>query len=81
MRLDTSSESTYIDAVDSTLTLKEIAMKVAATAAQIQVRTSEDNRVWLKAKAQEQERSVNWLISKILDDARVTDSKKQNAVQ
>lgn len=37
---------------------------------QIQVRTSEENRDWLKAKAIDQDRSVNWIINKILDEAR-----------
>jgi hypothetical protein len=37
---------------------------------QIQVRTTEENRVWLKEIADKQERSVNWVINKIVSDAR-----------
>lgn len=38
--------------------------------AQIQVRTSKENRDWLKQVADAQERSVNWLINKMFNDAR-----------
>lgn len=45
-------------------------MKSNQPTAQIQVRTSEVNRDWLKEKAAAQDRSVNWIINKILDEAR-----------
>lgn len=37
---------------------------------QILVRTSEENRDWLKGMAMDQDRSVNWIINRILDEAR-----------
>lgn len=37
---------------------------------QIQVRTTAETRAWLKEIAEKQERSVNWMINKIVADAR-----------
>lgn len=54
-------------------------MENTPNSAQIQLRTSPDNRAWLKDKAQKQDRSVNWLINKILADAKAADSEKKNA--
>jgi predicted HicB family RNase H-like nuclease len=54
---------------------------MAATPAHIQVRTSEENRAWLREEAKKQDRSMNWLISKILDDARIAGCEKKNEVQ
>ena len=51
-------------------------MKSSQAVAHIQVRTSEENREWLKAKAQDQDRSVNWIINKILDEAREAEKAK-----
>lgn len=50
--------------------IKEIAVKSIQPVVQILVRTSEENRDWLKAKALDQDRSVNWIINKILDEVR-----------
>lgn len=42
----------------------------AGKSVQIQVRTSDENREWLKAQATQEERSVNWIINKMIDAAR-----------
>jgi uncharacterized protein (DUF1778 family) len=44
--------------------------------AQIQVRTSKENRDWLKRAAEAQERSVNWLINKMFNEARTAAGSK-----
>ncbi|MDH0519953.1 hypothetical protein [Achromobacter xylosoxidans] len=44
---------------------------------QIQVRTSDENREWLKGQAVQQERSVNWIINKMLDTARIAGTYRQ----
>jgi predicted HicB family RNase H-like nuclease len=44
---------------------------------QIQVRTSKKNREWLKSQAQQEDRSVNWIINKMLDTARIAGSYRQ----
>lgn len=36
-----------------------------------------DNREWLKVKAAEQERSANWLLDKLITEAREADTPKQ----
>lgn len=54
-------------------------MENVSNTTQIQLRTTLDNRAWLKEKAQEQDRSVNWLINKILADAKAADSEKKDA--
>jgi hypothetical protein len=48
---------------------------------QIQVRTTEENREWLKALAEAQERSVNWMINKIIGDARLATQPSENVTQ
>lgn len=37
---------------------------------QIQVRTTNQNREWLKSQATQEERSVNWILNKMIDAAR-----------
>jgi hypothetical protein len=54
----------------------ERAMRQAAYTAPIQVRTTEENRDWLKKMAREDDRSVNWLINKIFAEARASYSQK-----
>jgi uncharacterized protein (DUF1778 family) len=49
------------------------------TPVQIQIRTSAENKDWLKRAADAQERSVNWLIHKMFTDARLAEQAKQNA--
>ena len=44
---------------------------------QVQVRTSKANCEWLKAKAREQDRSVNWIVNKLLEEAREADQTKK----
>jgi uncharacterized protein (DUF1778 family) len=56
-------------------------MNSVATPAQIQVRTSIQNKDWLKRAADAQERSVNWLIHKMFTDARLAAEGKENAMQ
>jgi hypothetical protein len=56
--------------------IKEIAVKSNQPLVQILVRTSEENRDWLKAKAIGQDRSVNWILNKLLDDARQGEEAK-----
>jgi hypothetical protein len=51
------------------------------TPAQIQVRTSIENRDWLKQEAVAKERSVNWLIHKMFTDARLAAEAKQHVSQ
>lgn len=51
-------------------------MKSNQPLVQILVRTSEENRDWLKAKAIGQDRSVNWILNKLLDDARQGEEAK-----
>ena len=53
-------------------------MKSDATV-QIQVRTSEENRTWLKEISAKEERSVNWTINKIVTEARMAAQAQQNA--
>lgn len=53
-----------------------ISMKDKQLAAKILIRTSEANRDWLKAKAVDQDRSVNWIINKIFTDAKEAEEKK-----
>lgn len=50
---------------------------VAGKSVQIQVRTSDENREWLKGQATQQERSVNWIINKMLDAARIAGAYRQ----
>jgi len=56
-------------------------MSQTATPAQIQVRTSVENREWLRQAADAQERSVNWFIHKMLTDARLAAEAQANAQQ
>lgn len=49
------------------------------TTVQIQLRTTEENRVWLKERAEREERSVNWLINKIVTEARAAAQAQANA--
>ncbi|MRW85380.1 hypothetical protein GJ698_14940 [Pseudoduganella sp. FT26W] len=51
-------------------------MKIDQPVVQILVRTSEENRDWLKAKALGQDRSVNWIVNKILDEAREKEAER-----
>lgn len=46
-------------------------MKKNTMPAKVLVRTSDENKEWLKQAADAQERSVNWLAHKIITDARV----------
>lgn len=46
-------------------------MGKSTTAAKVLVRTSGENKEWLKQAAEAQDRSVNWLAHKILTDARL----------
>lgn len=48
---------------------------------QIQVRTSEENRDWLKEVAAKEDRSVNWTINKIVSDARMGAQAQQSATK
>jgi hypothetical protein len=57
---------------------KENVMK-GTTTVQIQLRTTEENRVWLKERAEREERSVNWLINKIVTEARAAAQAQANA--
>ncbi|WP_313457959.1 hypothetical protein [Achromobacter sp.] len=50
---------------------------VAGKSVQIQVRTSDENREWLKSQAIQQERSVNWIINKMLEAARAAGAYRQ----
>jgi uncharacterized protein (DUF1778 family) len=52
-----------------------------ANVVQIQVRTTAENREWLKQTAEQQERSVNWMINKIVGEARVAAQAQANAPQ
>lgn len=56
-------------------------MSQVTTPAQIQVRTSVENKDWLKQEADAQERSVNWLINKMFTDARLAAEARRNVVQ
>jgi predicted transcriptional regulator len=47
--------------------------------AKILVRTSDENKDWLKQLADAQERSVNWLVHKMFTDARLAAQAKANA--
>lgn len=49
----------------------------AGKSVQIQVRTSDKNREWLKGQAQQEDRSVNWIINKMLDTARIAGTYRQ----
>ena len=53
-------------------------MSQTMSSAQIQVRTSIENREWLRRAADEQERSVNWFIHKMLTDARLAAEAAKN---
>jgi len=46
--------------------------------AKVLVRTSEENKVWLKQAADAQERSVNWLAHKLITDARIAAQSAAN---
>lgn len=48
---------------------------------QIQLRTTEETRAWLKEVADKEERSVNWMVNKIVNEARVAAQAKQNAMR
>lgn len=50
-----------------------------STNVQIQLRTTEENRDWLKRVAEKEDRSVNWMINKIVNDARLAAETQQNA--
>lgn len=54
-------------------------MSQAVTPVQIQVRTSLENKDWLKQEADSQERSVNWLINKMFTEARLMAEAKKSA--
>lgn len=43
-------------------------------------RITPQNYEWLKAAAAGQERSANWLLDKVLTEARLTDEAKKEAV-
>lgn len=47
--------------------------------AKVLVRTSDENKDWLKQVADEQERSVNWVVDKMVTDARLTAQALENA--
>ena len=49
----------------------------AGKSEQIQVRTSDENREWLKSQATQEERSVNWIINKMIDAARAAGAYRQ----
>lgn len=51
------------------------------TTVQIQLRTSEENRAWLKQIADKEERSVNWTINKLVSEARQAAQAQRNAHQ
>jgi hypothetical protein len=48
---------------------------------QIQLRTSLENKEWVKAEAGATERSVNYVLHKMLTDARLAAQAKQNVAQ
>lgn len=54
-------------------------MSSATLPVQIQLRTSIENKSWLKEAADAQERSVNWLVHKLVTEARLTAQQGQNA--
>jgi predicted HicB family RNase H-like nuclease len=51
------------------------------TPAKVLVRTSEENKEWLKQAAEAQERSVNWMAHKIITDARLAAQAAGNVSQ
>lgn len=48
---------------------------------QIQLRTSSENKQWVKAEAEATERSVNYVLHKMLTDARLAAQGGNNAGQ
>lgn len=56
-------------------------MLQTAAPVQIQVRTSIENKDWLKQEADARERSVNWVIHKMFTDARLAAEAEKNAKQ
>ena len=45
----------------------------------ISVRLSDENREWLERKAAEDDRSLNYMINKIIETARTSDRKARKA--